>query len=269
MNTIKKFALAVLIAALPISAHAHRAWLLPAATVLSAENSWVTIDAAVSNDIFHMDWAPLRLDNLQVVAPDGTRVVPQNPHTGKYRSSFDLELTQRGTYRIAIVNSGLMAAYEVNGERKRWRGTSEEFKQAIPEEAKILEVSQSAGRIETFITAGSPSNDALKSTGVGFELMPVTHPNDLFEGEEATFALLLDGKPAADQEITAIPGGMRYRSAQDEITVKTDADGKFRITWPSAGMYWLETSLQDEKTDIAEAKRRRVLYVATLEVLPQ
>ena len=269
MKSLHKLVLIAVTAALPLSVQAHRTWLLPAATVLSAENSWVTIDAAVSNDIFHMDWAPLRLENLVVIAPDGTRAIPQNPHTGKYRSSFDLELTQRGTYRVAIINSGLMVLYEQNGERKRWRGTAERFKQVIPKDAKILEVSQSAGRIETFITAGSPSENALKPTGVGLELAPVTHPNDLFEGEAATFRLLLDGKPAADQDVTIIPGGMRYRSGQDEIMAKTDVNGEFKVTWPKAGMYWLEASLQDEKTDIEQAKRRRVLYVATLEVLPQ
>lgn len=269
MKTLHKLILLAATAVLPLSAQAHRAWLLPAATVLSAENSWVTVDAAVSNDIFHMDWAPLRLDNLVVVAPDGTRVTPQNPHTGKYRSSFDLELTQRGTYRAAIVNSGLLVFYEQNGQRKRWRGTAERFQQEIPKDAKILEVSQSAGRIETFITAGSPSEDALKPTGVGLELAPMTHPNDLFEGEAATFRLLLDGEPAAGQDVTVIPDGMRYRSVQDEIVIKTDANGEFKMTWPKAGMYWLEASLQDDKTDIEQAKRRRVLYVATLEVLPQ
>jgi len=44
--------LALLLAlALPNAAQAHRVWLLPAATVLSGDEPWVTFDAAVSNDI--------------------------------------------------------------------------------------------------------------------------------------------------------------------------------------------------------------------------
>ena len=39
--------------ALPMAAHAHRAWMLPSATVLSGNEPWVTVDAAVSNDLFY------------------------------------------------------------------------------------------------------------------------------------------------------------------------------------------------------------------------
>ena len=41
------------------------------------------------------------------------------------------------------------------------------------------------------------------------------------------------------------------------------------MTWPEAGMYWLETGTEDNKTSVAQAKNRRLSYVATLEVLPQ
>ena len=269
MKPMQKILVAAVMAGMAMSANAHRAWLLPAATVLSSENPWVTVDAAVSNDIFHMDWAPLRLDNLVVTAPDASSIAAQNPHTGKYRSSFDLELKQKGTYRVAIVNSGLMAFYEENGERKRWRGTSERFEQEVPKDAKNLQVTQSAGRIETFITAGVPTEEALKPSGNGLELAPITHPNDLFEGEAARFRLLLDGEPAADVEVTVIPGGMRYRNGQSEMTLKTDASGEFSVTWPVSGMYWLEASVQDDKATMPPAKQRRANYVATFEVLPQ
>lgn len=49
----------------------------------------------------------------------------------------------------------------------------------------------------------------------------------------------------------------------------TDANGEFSVTWPEAGMYWLETSSTDNKTSLPQAKQRRLSYVATLEVLPQ
>jgi hypothetical protein len=51
--------------------------------------------------------------------------------------------------------------------------------------------------------------------------------------------------------------------------VKTDAQGRFSVTWPDPGMYWLEATLEDDKTSIPQAKQRRVSYVATFEVLPQ
>ncbi|MEZ5484638.1 MAG: DUF4198 domain-containing protein [Lysobacteraceae bacterium] len=251
------------------SASAHKAWLRPSATVLAGNAPWVTVDAAVSNDLFYFNHVPLRLDNLQITAPDGSQAEPQNPATGKYRSVFDVELKQEGTYRIAIRNEGLFARWEENGEPRRWRGNAETFAKEVPKDAKGLEVTESSGRNETFVTNGAPTTTALKTDGKGLELHWLTHPNDLYAGEAANFRFTIDGKPAAGLDIEVVRGGTRYRDAQDEIKLKTDADGNISITWPQAGMYWLETSLSDNGSSLPQATSRRFGYVATLEVLPQ
>ncbi|QNH11941.1 DUF4198 domain-containing protein [Xanthomonas sp. SI] len=266
----RSFVLALAIAAvLPFSALAHKAWLQPSQTVLAGEKPWITVDAAVSNDLFYFNHVPLRLDNLVITAPDGSAVQPQNPATGKYRSVFDVELAQTGTYRLALVNDGLFANWNENGQRKRWRGNAASFASEVPKDAKDLQVSQSLGRVETFVTNGAPNQTALKPSGRGLELVPVTHPNDLFAGEKATFKLHIDGKPAPGLDVEIVRGGTRYRNAQDELKLTTDAQGSFSVTWPEAGMYWLETTSEDSKTSLPQAKQRRLSYVATLEVLPQ
>lgn len=257
---------AVLLA--PVASHAHKAWLLPSATV-SAVDQWVTVDAAVSNDLFYFNHVPLRMDALAITAPDGSKVVPENAHTGKYRSVFDLQLKQNGTYKVAVLNQGLFASYEQNGARKRWRGTADKFATEIPADAKNLEVNESVGRIETFVTAGKPTDAALKPMNVGLELVPVTHPNDLYAGEASKFRFLLDGKAAANLEIVVMAGGTRYRNEQEEQKLKTDANGELSSDWPTPGMYWLESTLEDQKTSLKQAKQRRLSYVATFEVLPQ
>jgi uncharacterized GH25 family protein len=268
MNRTIKLTTLALAACVPLMAQAHKAWLLPSATV-STVDQWVTVDAAVSNNLFYFDHVPLRVEALEITAPNGTVVKPENVATGKYRTTFDLHLEQSGTYRLANINSGVFASYEEDGKTKRWRGTAEKFATEVPANAKNLQVNQSNGRVETFVTAGKPTTDALKPTNVGLELVPVTHPNDLYAGEAAKFGMLLDGKPAANLEVTVIPGGTRYRDQQDEIKVTTDAKGQFSVTWPEPGMYWLETGLQDANTSIKQAKQRRVSYIATVEVLPQ
>ena len=108
-----------LAALLPLSAFAHKAWLQPSQTVIAGTDPWITVDAAVSNDLFYFNHVPLRLDNLTITAPDGSKVEPQNPATGKLRSVFDVQLKQQGTYRLAIVNSGLNASWEEDGKPKR------------------------------------------------------------------------------------------------------------------------------------------------------
>lgn len=265
----RPFLLAAALALLPVSALAHKAWLLPSQTVLAGNQPWISVDAAVSNDLFYFNHVPLRLDNLTITAPDGSTPAAQNPATGKYRSVFDLPLSQTGTYRLSIVNRGLTATWTQDGKPKRWRGDAAAFARDVPTDAADLKVSQMLGRVETFVSNGAPSLRALQPTGSGLELLAVTHPNDLFAGEPARFKLQIDGKPAVGLKVEIIRGGTRYRNAQDEINVITDADGGFSVTWPEAGMYWLQTSSQDDKTSVPQAQQRRLSYVATLEVLPQ
>ena len=257
-----------LLSLLPLAGHAHKAWLLPSATV-STVDQWVTVDAAVSNDLFYFNHVPLRTDGLVITAPDASVVKPENVATGKYRTTFDLHLAKNGTYKLANVNHGLFASYEEDGKPKRWRGSAAKFATEVPANAKNLHVSESAGRVETFVTAGKPTLEAFKSTNVGIELVPITHPNDLYAGEEAKFRFTLDGKAAAGLDVEIVSGGTRYRDQQNEIKLKTDEKGELNVTWPQPGMYWLETTASDDKTSVKQAKERRLSYVATFEVLPQ
>src|SRR5690606_36361247 len=116
---------------------------------------------------------------------------------------------------------------------------------------------------------GNPDTAELAPSDAGLELVPVTHPNDLYAGEKATFRLQLDGKPAAGVEVSVIPGGTRYRNSQDEIKATTGADGSFSVTWPAAGTYWLNASSEGGTPTMEPATARHVSYTATFEVLPQ
>ena len=291
----KTLALALALAsALPMAAWAHKQWIIPSQAVVNGADVWVTFDAAVSNQLFFPDHVPMRLDNVTVTAPDGSTVALQNGSTGKYRSTFDVHLEQQGTYRIASAGNGLSARWDTPesraakaraeaagkpaagpGAAPETRGgflrsaTEEDLATKVPADAQGLVVTQTGTRVETFVTNGAPDTTALASTGQGIELEPVTHPNDLFAGEEATFRVLVDGTPMAGLEFEIVRGGTRYRNAQDDIAATTDADGMLRVTWPEAGIYWMETGVEDDNATHPKADNRRLRYVATLEVLPQ
>ena len=260
--------LAAVSLALPTLVQAHSAWLLPSATVLPA-NSWVTVDAAVSNDLFVANHNPLRLDGLSITAPDGSAAAPENLNAGKFRNTFDLNLAQAGTYRLSVLNAGLTASWEVGGETKRWRGKPEAFAKEVPADAANLQVTEMMGRSEAFVTNGAKSSGALKPFGTGLELLAVTHPNDLFAGETAQFKLLLDGRPAAGQKVGLVRGDTRFRNQQDEVEFTADAEGLIRIPLTEPGQYLLTAETRDEKATLKPAKQRRLTYTATLEVLPQ
>jgi uncharacterized GH25 family protein len=270
---------------LPLSANAHRAWILPSSTVTSGTESWVTFDAAVSNDLFYFDHQPVQLQDVTAIAPDGSSAAIENASTGRYRSTFDVKLAQQGTYKISRNTETIVASYTVNGELRRFRGSSAAFAKEVPANAPDLKISKSTNRLEVFVTSGKPTTTALKPVGTGMELVPVTHPNDLFAGEKANFKLLADGKPQAGIEVTAIRGGIRYRDQLREIKVTTDANGAFSVQWPEAGMYWLNASTGavargpggPPTADMGGSAAAvmpvvpgtRASYTAVLEVLPQ
>lgn len=249
------------------AAQAHNAWLLPSTTVLSKPD-WVTVDGAVSNDLFLANHAPMNVDNLQVTAPDGSAVKVENAAKLKNRSVFDLNLAQPGTYRIAVVNSGVFASWKdkATGQNRRARGTPDTIAKEIPADAQEVNITQSLGRIETFVTVGKPS--ALKPIGQGLELVSAGTPTDNVKGEKSSFTLLMDGQPAKDLEVTVTAGDTVYRDKLDELKVKTDGKGQFSVTWPKAGMYWLDVNTRDDKTTVPKATQRRLSYAATLQVLP-
>ena len=254
-------------------AKAHRQWMLPSSTVLSGDDVWVTVDAAVSNDLFYFEHQPLRLDAVKAWAPDGSEAPIENKATGRYRSTFDVHLTQKGTWRIASVADMLMGSYDLDGKTERLpRGTTTaNLAERLPAGATNVRTAEANNRNEIFVTVGEPTTTLFAPTGKGIELVPVTHPNDLFAGETATFQFLLDGKPAAGLPVTVIPGGIRYRDQLGQMDLKTGADGKVAISWPEPGMYWLNvTTPQAEREDGAGGPpplARRASYVTTLEVM--
>lgn len=262
---------------LPAAAGAHRQWMLPSTTIVSGDDAWVTVDAAISNDLFYFEHFPMRTPPA-VTQPDGSAGKIENWNTSRYRSTFDVHLTQKGTYKIAAVSDGVMGSYKLDGQEQRLpRGlTADKLAAAIPAGATDVRTTASTSRNEIFVTSGAPTTTVFKTTGKGLELVPVTHPNDLVSGEAATFQFLLDGKPAAGLPVTVIPGGIRYRDALKQMDLKTGTDGKVSITWPEPGMYWLNVSTGGGRGEAGAAQgaapkaappARRAAYIATLEVL--
>lgn len=241
-------AAAGLVLALPLAANAHRGWIVPSFTVLSGDGAWVTVDAAISNELFYADHNPMRLDAVVVTAPDGSVDKVQNALTGKYRSTFDVQLSKPGTYKIGSAVSTIMASWTQDGQVKRFRGSPDDFAKQVPAGAADLKTIKSFNRNETFVTRDAPTTTVFAPTGKGLELVPVTHPNDLVAGEAATFKFLLDGKPAADLEVTFAPGNSRYRATPGDFKVKTGADGAFKVTFPEAGMYWMNAVVRTGET---------------------
>ena len=268
-NTLLAFALATL----SINAAAHRPWLLPQTTNVEGKEGWATIDGAISEGLFDIDHVALKLDGAMVTSPDGVSTPAPTPHMGKQRSTFDLKLDQSGTYKVSLVNTGVMASYKDGAETKRFRGSEADFAKTVPASAPELRTVHTQSRLETFVTLNESSTRALKPSGVGLEMVPLTHPTDLRAGETAKWRFQLDGRPLPKFAFSLTPSGVRYRGVLGEQRLTTDARGEVALRLPNPGMYWVYAGypVTSEKGGIPEtgpAATRRFSYAATLEVLP-
>jgi uncharacterized GH25 family protein len=263
--------LVALAALMPAASHAHRTWLMPSASVVSGKEPTVSVDAAVSEDLFEFDTNALPIDGLSIVAPDGKKLEAENRVTARRRSSFDFKPTQPGTYRVVNFVESATASYKVGGETKRWRGSLDALVKEVPANAEEIQVTRMQNRVETYITHEKAGGNPFAPQGAGLELIPLTTPTDLSVGDTSNFRLLLDGQPAPNLDVTLIRGGNRYRYKMGEIALKTDAQGQFSVTWPEGGRYWIGATHGPRGASggtLAQPARRASLS-ATVEVLPQ
>lgn len=262
------------LSAVSLNAQAHKPWLLPSSTIVEGKEAWLTVDAAISEGLFEIDHQPLKLDGIVITGPDGGKLAMENVSNGKLRNTFDLRLPKPGTYKIALVSHSVMGSYKnKEGEMKRFRASEESLAKDVPADASDVRLTRMQSRLETFVSSGAPDMAVFKTTGVGLELVPVTHPNDMRAGEQATWRFLLDGKPAANQGFSLIPGGVRYRGTLGEIRKNTDANGEATFELPAAGMYLVSSAWPAAAPQAPgqppQMPPRRVSYAATVEVLPQ
>ncbi len=163
----------------------------------------------------------------------------------------------------------LMGTYEQDGKPQRWRGTPETLVSEGMAQKPGFKLRETGGRsVVTFVTLGKPSTDILKPTGKGLEIDYVTHPNDLFTGESATFRVLADGQPVEKAEVTLVRGDDRYRDTEGATTLHSDKDGVVKISWPQSGRYWVEITAAKAGTLHGVPSEKTFTYITVLEVLP-
>lgn len=226
---------------LPLSASAHMTWLLPNTANVTGRDGVVSVDAAVSEDLFNFERA-LKLDTLRITGPNGQTLEAESRSSARHRESFDVKLPQDGTYRISNVSQALMGTYKQGAETKRFRSTPATLSKDVPADAEITSMTLMTNRQQTFVSKEEPGKVQFAPEGQGLELLPLGPVTDLSHGDKTRFRLLLDGKPAADVAVKVLRDGNRYRYKLGEVSLKTDAQGEFTVSWTEPGRYWIGAS---------------------------
>lgn len=228
--------LAAVLGLIALPAAAHTPYLAPASFQARA-GATVTLDAAFAEAFFVPESA---FDDSQftVTAPDGRSLPPERvvPLRTRVVVEHALPKDAKGTYRFSTGErlGAVFRTWEIDGRKV----TSRDAAEPMPRGARLLSSFQSRIRAETYLSVGTPDRGALQPYGHGLELVPITHPDDLFAGEPLEFELRFDGQPLADTAVQLSEAVWTSDRKAQEISLRSDAHGRVRWAQPSAGT-WL------------------------------
>lgn len=225
----------ILAVAVASAASAHTPYLAPN-TFAPRAGGVVTLDAAFA-ETFFVPEAAFDHSAFQVTGPDGRSVAPGTVHVLKTRTVVEHPLPEaKGTYRFSTGPrlGALFRTWEANGERHSSRDPDVK----IPEGATVLADFQSLTLAETYVSIDAPDRAALAPRGKGLELVPITHPNDLYAGERFEFLVHYDGRPLADQKVEIAEAVWTSDRKPHTEVLLTDAQGRVTLQLREAGT-WL------------------------------
>lgn len=273
------------------AASAHSPYIAP--TTFAPDREFVSVSTAMTEGNFFVPDFPIRgAGDYVAVSPAGEVVDLGAGVTFKELSVVDVPLPQEGTWRIGTgERPGRVAKWaRIDGQwrmvrpagqpappprppepaRKPGAMSDEAPPRVAPVEAadvpagtEVIE-SRSFLKAETYVTRGAPSKGALKPVGKGFELIPETHPNEIYAGEAFKFALTQDGRPAPAHYAVARAGD-NYAEKRFSLTGAADAAGKAAITFDQPGVYVLEIHYP-ERGEGAPPLASSTVYSLTFEV---
>jgi len=237
--TTRRWIASVLACVFATSAQAISPYVLPL-NFDARPGTTLTVDAGFTQKIF-IPATPLGDTSFFIIQPNGSHVPINTVHHLQTRTVLEYALptdekTARGTWRIS---SGprlgrIFRSWEVNGKTER--ASSPE--QALPAGAKLLTHYQTVGRAESYVTVGAPTREALKPHGKGLEIIPITHPSDLYTGESFEFIVHFDGQPVAGNTLDIYRSNTgRAESEHTAHSLTTDAQGRASFPLKQSGLY--------------------------------
>lgn len=248
------------------AASAHTPYLAPS-NFAPRGGETVALDAAFA-ETFFVPEAAFDNSRFSVTGPDGRETAPDAVHLLKTRAVAEHTLPKApGTYRFSAGPrlGATFRTWEVDGKQQ----SSRDPEAKIPAGAKVLSNFQSLTLAETYVTVGAPDRGALRPRGRGIELVPVTHPGDLFVGESFEFTVQYDGKPLADQKVEITEAVWTSDRKPQVQALLTDARGRASFKLERAGTWLALTRHRTKAPAGAPVDEYSNSYTLTFRVLEQ
>ncbi|MGF1718360.1 DUF4198 domain-containing protein [Photobacterium chitinilyticum] len=258
--------------AVTATANAHPRWIVPSHFTVSKEGGdWLTFDVTASHGTFVFD-KPAGSETGQIIMPDGRIQYPSYVTKGKRRSIFDFYFEEEGTHKVRVNNVPSYYTQYKAGRRDtvKWaKAHKAERDQVLPEQARDVITQVSYTRAETYVTVGKPTTKATELEGKYLELVPVTHPSDIVEGEEVTFQFFYNGEPQQGVTAEITREGTLYRNHQEQLDVVSNEQGMVTFTPDTAGRWLMKANYKGELPDNPLADTASVNVHLTFEAVLQ
>ena len=268
---------AALVAGLAVAgaAAAHTPYLAP--TSFAPDRPFVSAQAALSETNFFVPEFPIQgAGDFVATGPSGATVKADRVVTLKQYAAVEFALPADGTYRLSSGQrpgrefkwakiGGAWAMVRPDNAPGGEGGAKAVAQSAIPAGAETM-TSVAYLRADAYVTKGAPSRGALKPTGEGVEVEPITHPNEIFAGEAFKFRVLNDGKPVPGVEFHIARAGDVYNDKKFAYAGKSGADGAASATFAQPGAYVLELLYPGLADASGAPVPRSTVYSLTFEV---
>jgi len=213
------------------TAQAHMPYVLPILFDIG-KGDHITVESGFAENAFvpevAMHDAPFHL-----VGPDGAEHKVGPVTHLRDLSIFEANIPSDGTWRVTTgQRAGRKGRMFKQGDNWVMRGESGE----PPTDAQVVDV-QSMTLAEAYVTRGQATQGALTPYGKALEIQPLTHPNGISAGVEASFRLLFEGKPLTDAEVTVFRSAGYYDGRKIAAQLKTDRNGRFSVKPDDGGTY--------------------------------
>ncbi|EYC52471.1 hypothetical protein AZ34_16340 [Hylemonella gracilis str. Niagara R] len=216
------------------AAQAHTPYLLPMSFDV-APDAVLSVDAGYAEKFF-LSEVGFGDTRFTLTTPDGSVLPFGEVHQLKSRTVAEQKLPgAKGTYRLStgVRLGSIFRSWEQDGKVE----ISRDGNKTPPPGVKLLSHYQSHSVSEAYVTAGAPNKRALEPAQQGLEIVPITHPNDLFTGEKFEFTVLFDGKPLSGQTVDIYRSPMDLGSEHTSDSAKTDAQGRIAYAMTEPGVY--------------------------------
>jgi hypothetical protein len=262
-------------AGLASAALAHTPYVAP--INFAPDRDYVTLEAGLAETNYFVPDFPIRGAEYTVIGPTGEAAKAKSTELREL-AVIEAALPQQGTYRITTG--------ERPGRRGKWAKVDGKWlvvtngpvsdddagaraiqEAKLPAGSEVMNT-QSFIKAETYVTRGKPTAAALKPTGQGLELVPETHPNEIYANKPFRFVLMNDGKPLSGALFSVAKAGDLYADKRFALEGKSGADGKAQAVIDHAGVYVLEVHYPERAEGSPTPIARSAIYSLSFEVTP-